>query len=182
MNSRRQFIQNGTFGILSGLMLPTLAFAETPTDFEGLVVNEDEGEAIRMRDGTSIVRIKIAKSQGSDSICFLSESFRPGDFLPVHKHMNEDELIFIHKGSGIFTLNESEYSVNEGAVIIVPKGKWHGLKNTGAINIEMRMAFTPSGFENYFREVGQPVGQPFVQKTMEERRAIAKKWGMIYKQ
>ena len=46
----------------------------------------------------------------------------------------------------------------------------------------MRMAFTPSGFENYFREVGQPVGQPFVQKTMEERRAIAKKWGMIYKQ
>lgn len=108
MNSRRQFIQNGTCGILSGFMLPTLAFAETPTDFEGLVVNEDEGEVVRLRDGTAIVRIKIAKSQGSDSICFLSESFRPGDFLPVHKHMNEDELIFIHKGSGIFTLNESE--------------------------------------------------------------------------
>ena len=52
MNSRRQFIQNGTFGILSGLMLPTLVFAETPTDFEGLVVNEDEGEAVRLRDGT----------------------------------------------------------------------------------------------------------------------------------
>ena len=182
MNSRKQFIQNGTFGILSGLMLPTLAFAEIFTDFEGLVVNEDEGEAVRMRDGTSIVHIKIAKSQGSDSICFLSESFRPGDFLPVHKHMNEDELIFIHKGSGVFTLGDKEYQVNEGAVIIVPKGKWHGLKNTGGINIEMRMAYTPSGFENFFREVGQPVGQPFVQKTMEERRAIAKKWGMIYKQ
>ena len=182
MNSRKQFIQNGTFGILSGLMLPALTLAATLPDFEGLVVNEDEGEVVRLRDGTAIVRIKIAKSQGSDSICFLSESFRPGDFLPVHKHMNEDELIFIHKGSGIFTLNEREFAVNEGAVIIVPRGKWHGLKNSGTINIEMRMAFTPSGFENFFREVGQPVGQPFVQKIMEERRAIAKKWGMFYKQ
>ena len=108
MNSRKQFIQNGTLGILSGLMLPALTLAATLPDFEGLVVNEDEGEVVRLRDGTAIVRIKIAKSQGSDSICFLSESFRPGDFLPVHKHMNEDELIFIHKGSGIFTLNESE--------------------------------------------------------------------------
>ena len=182
MNTRRQFIQKTSLGLLSSCIIPSLAFAETQNDFEGLLVNEDEGEIVRMRDGTSIVRIKIAKSQGSDSICFLSESFRPGDFLPVHKHMNEDELIFIHKGSGVFTLNETEYPVNEGAVIIVPRGKWHGLKNTGNINIEMRMAFTPSGFENYFREVGQPVGQPFIQKTMEERRAIAKKWGMIYKQ
>jgi len=45
----------------------------------------------------------------------------------------------------------------------------------------MRFAFTPAGFEGFFREVGTPVGQPFVPKTMEQRRAIAKKWGMIYK-
>ena len=45
----------------------------------------------------------------------------------------------------------------------------------------MRFGYTPSGFEGFFREVGTPVGQPFIQKTMEERRAIAKKWGMIYK-
>lgn len=181
MNTRRQFIQNGSLGILSGLILPTLAFSKTTTDFEGVVVNDDEGEAVRMRDGNSIVRIKIAKSQGSGSISFLSESFKPGDFIPVHKHKNEDELIFIHKGSGVFTLGEKEYQVNEGAVIIVPKSKWHGLKNTGELNIEMRFGYTPSGFEGFFREVGQPIGKQFVQKTMEERRTIAKKWGMIYK-
>ena len=45
----------------------------------------------------------------------------------------------------------------------------------------MRFAFTPSDFEEFFREVGTPVGKPFVQKTMEERRAVAKKWGMTYK-
>ena len=146
-----------------------------------MVVNEEEGEAIQMRDGTAIVKIKIAKTQGSKSISFLSESFRPGDALPVHKHLKEEELIFIHKGSGLFTLGDKEYPIKEGAVAIVPKGIWHGLKNTGNENIEMRFCYTPSGFEGFFREVGTPVGEKFIRKSMEERRAIAKKWGMIYK-
>lgn len=61
------------------------------------------------------------------------------------------------------------------------KGVWHGLQNTSQEMIEMRFAYTPSGFEGYFREVGTPVGQPVVKRTMEERRVIAKKWGMTYK-
>lgn len=178
MNSRRQFIQKSGLALLP-MLLP--AFPDASSDFEGLVVHDGEGEAVRMRGGTSIVRIKIAKTQGSGSISFLSESFKPGDYVPVHKHMNEDELIFLHKGTGLLTLGEKEYQVSEGAVVIVPKGVWHGLQNTGTANIEMRFAYTPAGFEDYFREVGTAVGQPFVQKTMEERRAIAKKYGMTYK-
>jgi quercetin dioxygenase-like cupin family protein len=181
MNSRRQFLQKGSLGFVSSFIFPSMAFAEEDPGFEGLVVNQDEGEAIQMRDGTAIVKIKIAKAQGAESISFLSESFKPGDALPVHKHLNEDELIFIHKGSGLFTLGEKQYQIKEGAVALVPKGIWHGLQNNGTENIEMRFAYTPSGFEGFFREVGTPLGKPFVQKTMEERRAIAKKWGMIYK-
>jgi len=133
-----------------------------------------------MRDGTAILKIKIAKVQGAE-ISFLSESYKPGDVGPVHKHLNEDELIFFHKGSGLLTLGDKQYQVKEGSVALIPKGVWHGWQNTGTENIEMRFSFTPSGFEGFFREVGTAIGQPFVQKTMEERRAIAKKWGMIYK-
>ncbi|GAC1589107.1 MAG: hypothetical protein NVS3B25_06440 [Hymenobacter sp.] len=181
MATRRNFLEQGGVGLLSVFALPAVALPEEVSSFEGLIVNELDGEAVRMRGGTSVVRIKIAKSQGANSLCFLSESISPGDALPVHKHSNEDELIFIHKGSGMFTLGEKVTPVAEGAVILVPKGTWHGLQNTGSVNIEMRFAFTPSGFEGFFREVGTPMGQPFVQKTLEERRAIAKKWGMIYK-
>lgn len=181
MASRRQFLQQGSLGFLSSLILPLSAHAKETSDFTGLIVSENEGEAFQMRDGTAIVKIKIAKTQGADSISFLSESFRPGDALPVHKHLNEDELIFLHKGSGLFTLGDKQYQINEGTVAIVPKRVWHGLQNNGSENIEMRFGYTPSGFEGFFREVGTPVGQPFIQKTMDERRAIAKKWGMIYK-
>jgi hypothetical protein len=48
------------------------------------------------------------------------------------------------------------------------------LQNNGSENIQMRFGYTPSGFEGFFREVGTPVGQPFIKKTMDERRAIAK--------
>jgi quercetin dioxygenase-like cupin family protein len=181
MTSRRQFLQQGGLGFLSAFLLPLSAFPNETPDFTGVVVNEDEGEAFRLRDGTAIVKIKVAKVQGADTISFLASTFGPGDAIPVHKHLNEDEIIFLHKGSGLFTLGNKHYQINEGAVALVPKGVWHGLQNNGSENIEMRFGYTPSGFEGFFREVGTPVGQPFIQKTIDERRAIAKKWGMIYK-
>src|SRR5450755_2457337 len=181
MTLRRQFLQQGTLGFLSSLILPLRVLAMDMSDFNGIVVSEQEGEAFQMRDGTAIVNIKIAKAQGAESISFLSESFRPGDALPVHKHLNEDEFIFLHKGSGLFTLGDKQYQIKEGAIALVPKGVWHGIQNNGTENIEMRFGYSPSGFEGFFREVGTPIGQPFIQKTMGERRAIAKKWGMIYR-
>lgn len=181
MNTRKQFIELGAAGFISCLLLPLPAFSNETPKFEGLIVAEEEGEALMIRNGTTIVRIKVAKIQGSASICFLSESILPGEAIPVHKHANEDELIFLHKGTGLFTLGEKQYPVNEGAVAVVPKGIWHGLQNTGTENIEMRFAYTPSGFEGFFREVGTPAGQPFVKRSTEEKRAIAKKWGMTHK-
>ena len=130
MTSRRQFLQQGSLSLFSSLILPLSSLANDTSDFTGLVINEDEGEAFQMRDGTAIVKIKIAKSQGAGSISFLSETFKPGDALPVHKHLNEDELIFLHKGTGLFTLADKQYQIKEGAVALVPKGVWHGLQNT----------------------------------------------------
>ena len=167
-------------GILTSLF-PLQGFSKDKSIFEGLVVNEQEGETVMIRNGTTILRIKVSKAQGSQSMSFLSESILPGEGIPVHKHLNEDELIFIHKGSGLFTLGEKEYAVTEGAVVVVPKGIWHGLQNTGKENLEMRFAYTPSGFEGFFREVGTPAGQPFVKKTKEEKDILAKKWGIVYK-
>ncbi len=181
MTSRRQFLERGSLSLLASVMISSTIPSPDKVVSEGFVVNEDEGEAFQLRDGSAIVKIKIARVQGVESISFLSESFRPGDALPVHKHLNEDELIFLHKGSGLFTLGSKQYQISQGAVALVTKGVWHGLQNTGSENIEMRFIYAPSGFEGFFREVGTPIGQPFVRKTMNERRAIAKKWGMIYK-
>src|SRR5688572_17097240 len=105
MASRRKFLQKGSNGILTSMILP-FTLSSGDTNFSGLVVDEEGGETIRIRDGKAIVKIKIAKTQGSNVLSFLSEMFAPGDAIPVHKHLNEDELIFLHKGKGEFTLGE----------------------------------------------------------------------------
>jgi hypothetical protein len=64
---------------------------------------------------------------------------------------------------------------------VAPKVVWHSLQNTGGENIEMRFSYTPSGFEGFFREVGTAIGHPFVKRSQEEKRAIARKWGIIYR-
>jgi len=132
MSSRKQFLQQSSKGLFSFLLLPGLASSMTANeDFKGMLVSDEEGEAYQWRDGTALVRIKISKANGAQAISFLSESFIPGDAIRVHKHTNEDELIFIHKGTGVFTLGEKEYPVQAGDVALVPKGVWHGLRNTG---------------------------------------------------
>jgi quercetin dioxygenase-like cupin family protein len=181
MATRKQFIEQ--VGLASaGLLLGNSSYAKQQVQQDGLVVDTKGGELILLREGSSIVKIKIAKNHGYESMSFLASSLPPGDVIPIHKHLNEDEIIFIHKGTGILTVGEKEYPITEDLVAMVPRGVWHGIKNTGKKFIQMRFAYSPAGFEGYFREVGTPVGKPFVHRSLEERRPIAKKWGMIYKQ
>ncbi|HEY0668156.1 MAG TPA: cupin domain-containing protein [Sphingobacteriaceae bacterium] len=186
MSTRKQFIEQGGFGLFS-LLLMRDTFHPDFSDTEGIVVNEEEGEILQWPDrvtgdGTVRITIKISKLNNTDTISFLSESFLPGDGIKVHKHSNEAELIFIHKGTGILTLGEKEHKVQQGSVALVPKGIWHGLKNTGTENIDMRFAYMPAGFEGYFRELGTPLGKPFVRRSVEEKRIIGRKWGIIRKE
>ena len=165
---------------------PLLANGNAPADqeFEGLVVNEEEGEAYQLKSGTSVAKIKVAKSQGATSVCLLSEVFPPGQAILIHKHLYEDEFIILHRGTGLLTLGEKEYQIKEGATIFIPKGVWHGLKNNGTENIDMRFGYSPAGFEGFFRVVGIPVGKPWVQiqRTMEEKRALTEKYGFVPKE
>ena len=188
MPTRKKFIQQGGFSLFSFLLIQDAISSDlTNGDFKGIVVNEEGGEVLQWPDrvtgdGTARVVIKISKMNDTDTVSFLSESFVPGDGIKIHKHSDEAELIFIHKGTGIFTLGEQEYIVQPGTVALVPKAVWHGLRNTGTENIDMRFAYIPAGFEGYFREIGTPVGKPFVRRTVEEKRVIGRKWGIIRKE
>jgi oxalate decarboxylase/phosphoglucose isomerase-like protein (cupin superfamily) len=181
---RRKFLRTGIVGFCTALFtsLPKLTRAqlESTTD-KGIVVREEEGTHILSRRKVPIT-IKISKAkQGVEGISFCVEDMSPGRKMRVHKHLNNDELIFIHKGAGTLTLAEELIEVKTGDVVFVPRGIWHGLDNTGTENLSMVFQYSPAGFEEYFIENGTPVGMPPKVKKDEEYALTEKKYGMVYR-
>jgi mannose-6-phosphate isomerase-like protein (cupin superfamily) len=181
---RRKFLLTGVVGFCTALFasLPKFSFAKSASDNgKGIIVREDEGEHILTRRKVPIT-VKISKAKhGVDNISFCMEDMTPGRKMRVHKHLNNDELIFIHKGEGTLTLDEETIEVKTGTVIFVPRGTWHGLDNTGKENLLMAFQYSPAGFEEYFIENGTPVGMPAKERTEEEYAITEKKYGMVYK-
>lgn len=149
---------------------------------EGFVLDPEAHETYMIAGRQAPVTIIVDKSKkGVDATSFCIEDIYANDGIPVHKHLNEAEVIYIQSGTGIFTLGEKEYPVKAGSAAFVPKGVWHGLRNTGTEIIRMIFTFTPSGFEGYFREIGVLKGTEWKGKTGEEFAAAAKKYGIVYK-
>ena len=183
---RRKFLQTGIIGLFISLFtgLPKISFGKyVYENGKGIVVHEEEG--IHILTGRRKVPMNIILSKtkhGVNNISFCTEDIIPARKLRVHKHLNNDELIFINKGKGILTLDEQSIEVKTGTVVFVPRGVWHSLENTGKEIMRMVFQYSPAGFEEYFIENGTPVGMPAKKRTEEEYAMAEKKYGMVYKE
>jgi mannose-6-phosphate isomerase-like protein (cupin superfamily) len=181
---RRKFLQTGVAGFCTALFasLPKISFAKPASDNgKGIIVREAEGIHILTRRKVPIT-IKISKTKhGVEGISFCVEDMSTGGKMRIHKHLNNNELIFIHKGEGTLTLNEDAIAVKTGDVVFVPKGIWQGLDNTGKENLLMVFQYSPAGFEEYFIENGTPEGMAAKERSEEEYALTEKKYGMVYK-
>ena len=52
-----------------------------------------------------------------------------GTSIGIHTHGNDEEIYFILSGKGLMTVNEKEFEVREGNVILNKPGWSHGLYN-----------------------------------------------------
>lgn len=183
--SRRKLLTIGFMGAITAFLsnLPKLSFAQPASDNpKGIVVREDDGIHILTGRRKVPITIKLSRAKnGVDGISFCVEDQSPGRKMRIHKHLNNDELIFIHKGEGTLTLDEESIQVKTGDVVFVPRDTWHGLDNTEKENLLMVFQYSPAGFEEYFVENGTPVGMPAKERTAEEYAITENKYGMVYK-
>jgi hypothetical protein len=69
-----------------------------------------------------------------------------------------------------------------GSTLFVPRGTWHGGRNTGSGVLKWIAIYTPSGFEGYFREIGRrSIDEPPRSTTPEEREARDRHYGIRYR-
>jgi mannose-6-phosphate isomerase-like protein (cupin superfamily) len=118
---RRKFLQTGATGVASVFfgIFPKIGFSQSASgNDKGLIVREAEGIHILTRRKVPIT-IKISKTKhGIEGISFCTEDMTPGRKMRIHKHLDNDELIFIHKGEGTLTLDEQLVEVKTGDVAL----------------------------------------------------------------
>jgi mannose-6-phosphate isomerase-like protein (cupin superfamily) len=181
---RRMFLLNAMVGAASvrRVLAAGAGTAADPAEWRGVVLQPNEGEHLvsGRRRGTMRIKVDSRLAKGAAMSMIVSE-VAPGASIPVHLHRHEDELIFIHTGSGIVTLGEQRVPSSAGAMLYAPKGVWHGIENTGDETLTWCATYSPPGFEQFFREVGVPAGSGAPGPGLDVIARVAEKYGMVFK-
>ncbi len=149
--------------------------AEATTNFgRPVVLARAEGEA-RTFQGRRPLWIKVDPvTQGSRAFTAAMEDLPPGDSIGIHKHLTEDEVIFVHRGTVDVTLGDSVHRGETGALVFVPRGTWIGFRVVGADTATIVFLFNTPGFEKCLRFLSAPVGTTFVRPADADIAAARK--------
>ena len=132
------------------------------------VLARGEGEA-RMLQGRKPIWIKVdPQTLGSRSFTVGMEDMPPGDSIGTHKHLQEDEVVFVHRGEVQVTLGDSSYRAQAGGLVFIPRGTWIGFHTVGRDTATIVFMFNTPGFERCLRFLSSPVGTVFTPRAPAE--------------
>ena len=136
------------------------------------VIGPMEGERRFLRGGTAPLLIKVDPvNTGSQRLVLGSSDLPPGDAIGVHRHLREDEIILVTRGTARVQLGTRHFTAGAGATVFIPQGTCIALANAGVDTLTMVFIFSSPGFEQVLREVSTPEGAPPKRVSPAERAA-----------
>jgi quercetin dioxygenase-like cupin family protein len=134
------------------------------------VIPAGGGEERVLRGGDASLFIKVDPvSTGSETLMVGYSDLSPGDAIGVHRHLQEDEVMVITRGTGRVQLGNEFHTASAGATIFIPRGTCIGLTNTGTDTLSNFFVFSTPGFERALRRVSTAPGEPVKPLTPELR-------------
>lgn len=67
----------------------------------------------------------------------------PGEEIGQEIHSNVDQFFRIENGKGELVIADNVYEINPGDAIIVPKGTYHNVRNTGSVTLKLYTIYSP---------------------------------------
>ena len=132
---------------------PSSSASTTQAAAKPLLLEKNEGERRIWRDlppGEFILKVS-PKNNGSERLVMGAEDMAPGDEIPTHKHLGQDELVYIAKGTAHVRLADQERDLHPGGTVFIPAYTWVSIKNTGSETLSLVFVFSAPGFENLMR-------------------------------
>ena len=136
------------------------------------VIRNDEGELRYLRGGAAPLRIKVDPvTTGSRRLVLGTSDLPPGDAIGLHRHLQEDEIIVITRGTARVRLGSQVDTAGPGATVFIPQGTCIALTNIGTDTLSNIFVFSSPGFERALRTVSSPVGAPPITVSADDRAA-----------
>lgn len=136
------------------------------------VIGPAEGERRFLRGGVTPLLIKIDPvTTGSRRMVLATSDLPPGDAIGVHRHLREDEIMLVTRGTARVQLGKQEYSASPGSTVFIPQGTCIALANVGPDTFSMAFVFSSPGFERVLRELSSAEGTPPKPFSPETRAA-----------
>ena len=91
------------------------------------------------------------KNNGSRHLVLLTDDMAPGNAIPTHKHLGQDEIVFVEKGTIHVHMGNQEGDLHAGGTVFIPAYTWVNVKNIGTDPVSSVTIFSASGFEDHLR-------------------------------
>ena len=111
---------------------------------------------------------------GSRALVAGYEDVPPGDSGRTHMHLEEDEIIFVHRGELEILLGDSTYRAAAGATAFIPRRTWISFRSVGADTAGFLFVFNAPGFEKCLRALSSGPGETYVPLSSEAMAPVSR--------
>lgn len=161
----------------------SISAAKSHTVAKPLLLERDEGERRIWREpppGDFILKVS-PKNNGSQHLVMVTEDMAPGDEFPEHKHLRQDEILYIVKGAVHAHVGDQERDLHAGATVFIPALTWVNVKNVGTNTASVVGVFSAPGFEDYMRCDSVLPNEKVTLLSPEQMKACEHEGHVIYK-
>lgn len=120
------------------------------------IVRPGEGRATWFLGHLFVDKIGGQETGGTFSLVEHVVAPLPAIGAPPHIHRREDEAWYVLEGRLEFQIDGQSVEAGPGSVVIARKGQPHSFNNPGPEPARVLVMLWPSGFENFFFELGEP--------------------------
>jgi mannose-6-phosphate isomerase-like protein (cupin superfamily) len=101
-------------------------------------------------------RMLVAARNGAAQLCIFEQWVAPGTGAPTHSHPVE-EVLTVREGEAEMWIGEQRVTVTAGQCLIVPAGRRHGFRNSGAATLHLHAVLASPVFEATPEGATEPV-------------------------
>jgi mannose-6-phosphate isomerase-like protein (cupin superfamily) len=129
------------------------------------------------------VILKVSpKNNGSQHLVLGMGDMAPGDAIPTHKHLGQDEILLIERGTAHIHLGDQERELHAGGMVFIPAYTWVSVKNAGTEPVSLIFLFSAPGFEDHMRCESVPANEKPTTMTLEEEKRCAHEGHVVYQE